>query len=1010
MTNYDVSVLGSVRIGRGPPVSGRQAMLVSLLALATPGVVSQYELVDHVLGQSRRPTLDELRVLVSRLRRRLSDAGVAAAVHHQVNGYALVGATTDVAAFERLVGEGLDAGATDADTALASLGAALALWHGGIAGGQLDHHPAVARLIERRLLAMTTRFQLELARGHHHECLGEMMAACGEFPYDEGVHGETMIALYRSGRQTHALGLYQAIRRRLSADLGVEPGPVLRQIEHDVLTQRITVQPILNRDEVGRVAPSPDAPIDLDPAVPRYRDAYVTDGGTFDALYDAVVDGPIVSVTGVAGVGKTRAVLQLLPMVTNRFADGVAFCSLAAAADGASSTQSVAHAVGARVPAGADPTDAIVTHLHDRSVLLVLDTCEHVVDSVASLVARIGSVCADTTVVATTRVRLGITDECVVEVRPLPVDLAVQLFVARAAVVGGASSEDDGSAIEELCTGLDGLPLAIELAAAHARVFSPHELVRLLDRRLALLHTTVGTVEQRNASLHASLDWSFSLLTDVQRGLLRRMGTFRSSVELAAVEELGSDLGCEVAVALSQLVEHSLVVRERRGSDSRYRLLDSVRALSWQQLEAAGELDDACRRHARLVAGRKQTLVATAVGRTERASIDRLDELWADLRAAVVWSLEAGLAEESAALLVGLGVTGMLQERTEISGWVDTALQLAGASQTGCEVDLLAVAGILDWTRGAFASGIARVDRMLELLDRSGATPTTDMFVAAILIAGMRDTAGYAEEAHRIAALADVAGDLVAEAWATSAEGMAHAYHGRRTEALDVLAVAEQRAQRIQSRSQLALCSFARTIAVLDSDPAEALVSADAAIAHATAARRDLAPRWHRQLPGGIAGARRRTRDRCRSRAGDMSPRCARGNDPERRQHRPQRRRAPRSARAAGAGCAPRRLARGQPGRHPWNAGNAASCRRDARAVDRFVAAAGAGRGAVRRSSTLPGRGRRRRRARARRPAVTPRARKVAAMPESQDGPGRRVLVDAQTMSDTHEGGARWAR
>src|SRR4051794_6281820 len=483
-----VRVLGPVRIFGSRPLAGRQAALVVALTLAAPHSVGSDELATLIFGDEGNVRRDEVRVLVSRLRRVLRVGPGAPSVRHDACGYALVGATTDVAAFDQLAAQAMDAaerGEMSAGGALAR--AALDLWPDSVVPAPLSEHPALVRLMERRLGMLQVWFRSEMHVGHHERVLPELLLACQTHPYAEELWQTGMVALYRTDRQVDALALYQQIRRTLINDLGVEPGAGLRETERGVLTHELDDIPA--RPHTGEPPPPSWR------GFPMFHDRYVSDGGSAEALRLACDAARHIPVPGPAGVGKTRLVVEALATSGGQWTDGAAFCSLSSVDGPVAVVAAVAGALGTRIPAGADAMSAIVGDLADRRFLLVLDTCEHVAAAAAALSDELRRRCDAVTIVATSRSPLRVDHEVVVDVVGLePATAGVALFVDRAgrATPGQSVADDERLTIEAICARLDGLPLAIELAAARSRTFSPSELADRLDRRLAILRSTSG--------------------------------------------------------------------------------------------------------------------------------------------------------------------------------------------------------------------------------------------------------------------------------------------------------------------------------------------------------------------------------------------------------------------------------------------------------------------------------------------------------------------------------------
>ena len=353
------------------------------------------------------------------------------------------------AKFETLVDRAFAAEADDPVAASDYARAATELWRGDVTVAELCDHPAVVRLKERRLGALEVRFRAELQQGRHGLCLADLLAACHAYPYAEDLWRTAMIALYRAGRQAEALALYREIRNRLVEDLGVEPGHSLRHTEMQVLTQDVP--------EVSS-APSPfEQPmglaLDADVPVPgswlgfpRYDDRYFEDHDLAERFRQSFRECRHLTVTGTAGVGKSRLVVEQLPGLAARWPDGAAFCRLSSIDDGSAVGSTVAAATGARVPAGLDPTVAIAEHLSSGERLLVLDTCEHVSAAVAAFADELLRRCPALTIVATSRSPLGVTGELVFPMPSLDAStLGTDLFIDRTRRVqpGGSITADD---------------------------------------------------------------------------------------------------------------------------------------------------------------------------------------------------------------------------------------------------------------------------------------------------------------------------------------------------------------------------------------------------------------------------------------------------------------------------------------------------------------------------------------------------------------------------------------
>jgi predicted ATPase/DNA-binding CsgD family transcriptional regulator len=385
-------------------------------------------------------------------------------------------------------------------------------------------------------------------------------------------------------------------------------------------------------------------------------------------VVDLVADARVVTLTGSGGCGKTRLALEVAGAVASRFSDGACWVDL----QGVSEPELVAPAIGAAVGVHERPDEALLDtlaeQLRTRHLLVVLDNCEHLVEACAELVGRLSSACPQVHVLATSRVPLVVAGEATFDVAPLPVPGAdadsassvaaadaARLFEVRARQVdaGFRIREDNALAVAEICRHLDGIPLAIELAAARVRALAPHQIAAGLSDRFGFLTGGVRGAPARQRTLAASLDWSYSLLDDVQRLALARLSVFAGSFELDAAVAVVCEDGIDrddVLDLVAGLVERSLLqVAEREGS-ARYRLLETIRVYAWQRLL---ELDDPDR-----VRGRHLQFHAALAGRAQEGLHSAQPEPWVtrlaadldDLRAAMDWAAE----KEDLRALVGI--------------------------------------------------------------------------------------------------------------------------------------------------------------------------------------------------------------------------------------------------------------------------------------------------------------------------------------------------------------------
>jgi predicted ATPase/DNA-binding SARP family transcriptional activator len=618
--------------GRPIALGGPRARAVLARLLLQPNeVVSSDGLIDAVWGESPPAAAQSsLQVHVHSLRKALG----ADRIVTRAPGYLLRVENGDVDAerFERLVaeGEGLLA-RSDSAGAVAVLEEALGLWRGPVFA-DLAYEPFVQRRADRleelRLVALERRIEGDLALGRHAALVPELEAVVAEHPLRERFRAQLMLALYRSNRQADALGAYRDARAALVDELGIDPGPELRELEQAMLRQ----DPALD-------LPAAAAPrARLSPPTPLIgRDLEL-------AAVTALLRRPdvrLVTLTGTGGTGKTRLALA----AADALGDAV-LVDLAPLSEAELVLPTIAAAVGAE-----EATAAAVAAGLGGSRLLVLDNLEHLTDA-HPLVGELLASAPAARVLATSRVPLRLTVEHEFRVPPLGVPAqgadtpeaigeadAVRLYVerVRAAIPAFELRDDNAPHVARICRALDGLPLAIELAAARVRVLGPEGTARRLGERLALLARNAPDLPPRQRSLRATIDWSYELLDDDPRRLFRALGVFAGSVGLDAVEAVDA---ADAATPLEALLDAGLVVHEPDAAgEPRFGMLETVRDYALGKLAEAGEQEPARERHL-------DHFLAFAEAIDERgheagptpALLDAVDAELAELRAALAWA------------------------------------------------------------------------------------------------------------------------------------------------------------------------------------------------------------------------------------------------------------------------------------------------------------------------------------------------------------------------------------
>lgn len=696
-----------------PDTKVRALLLDLLVNLGRP--VSADRLIDDLWGdQPPRNASGTLQARVSQLRTALARAepGGRALVTHGPGGYTLAVSpeVVDSNNFERLVGG--SAGRVEV------LQEALGLWRGAAYAEVADREFARAardRLEELRLTAtedlLEARLKADVVRG---ALVGEVAQLVVEHPLRERVRGIQLRALYRAGRQDEALKAFAEYRELLAEELGADPGPELAALHQAILRH----DPALTAGAAGAVSPGSRLPAPVNELIGREH---------LQAEAQALLEKTrLLTLIGPGGVGKTRLALELArdaaatgvgggDTAEARAGAAAAAASGAAgraggeaagagepgasgrgAAAGASGAagggqvvlvelaavrdvdvlDAVASAVGLRddvvgVPApavGEQLCQRLVEALDARPTLLVLDNCEHVVDAVADFIGILLAEAPGLRVLTTSREPLGLAGEHLLEVNPLGPDAAARLFRDRAAAAGAPvqTLTTDGAAVGVICRRLDGIPLALELAATRVRALGVQGLATKLDDRFRLLAGGRG-VPERQRTLRATIDWSWELLSAEEQTLLRRLAVHADSFSLEAAEEVG-ELPAEV---LARLVDRSLVV----STGGRYRLLETVAAYSLERLVESGEEPRLRRRHSAYYVSLAEQAEPHLRGANQRLWLSRLDLESANMRLALqhaspatalrlvnamawYWYLRGRLSEARRALAAALAVPG----------------------------------------------------------------------------------------------------------------------------------------------------------------------------------------------------------------------------------------------------------------------------------------------------------------------------------------------------------------
>ena len=673
----------------------RRALLAALL-LKADEVVTRDDLIDALWGEDPPDTArNTLQVYVSQLRKVLPEG----LLETTPAGYRLAidPGAVDLFEFERLTQAGRSALTIgDAAGAAETLRRALDLWRGSPTDlPQLE----ALRLEELRLTALEDRTDAELALGRHVQLVGELERLVAEQPLRERVRGQLMLALYRSGRQADALAVYQRARRTLVEELGIEPGESLRKLERAILEQ----DPALNVHPAATARRIPTPPT---PLLGRERE--------LDALADLVRSSTtrLLTLTGIGGIGKTRLALELVRRLAPEFQHGACVATLANVRDPAHVTRAILEAL--ELPETASPPDEqLAAGLRDSELLLLVDNFEQVLPAAAGI-ARLLDATPKLKILVTSRAPLRIAAEREYAVPPLADEEAAELFISRAQAANASFdlSEQNAAAVAELCARLEGLPLAIELAAARTKLLSPSTLLTRLTNRLALLTGGRRDAPQHQQTLRMTFDWSYDLLEPDAQQLFARLGVFSGGWTLGAAEEI-----CDATLEeLGTLVDESLVRRR----EERFSMLEIVREYARERL---GDDADLRRRHLAYFVALAREAEPELTDGDQPTWFTRIEDELHNIREALSFALETGDASAALQLVVGIRrfwqIHGHLAEGRDA---LAAALALTPDEPSELRSQALNMAGILAGEQGDFDAARASFNAALDDARAVGAT------------------------------------------------------------------------------------------------------------------------------------------------------------------------------------------------------------------------------------------------------------------------------------------------
>jgi predicted ATPase/DNA-binding SARP family transcriptional activator len=802
------------RDGAPLPLGGpKLRTLLAILTLEANKVVSADHLVDSLWGENPPETArNTLQVYVSQLRKLLSPGALETAPP----GYRLVvdPDAVDLLRFERLAVRGRTAlAAGDAATAAEELAEALALWRGpplaDLAWEEFAQSE-ILRLDELHLATLEDRIDADLALGRHAALVAELERLIAENPFRERLRAQLMLALYRAGRQADALAVYQRTRRTLVDELGIEPGETLQQLERAILEHDPALDPPAARRPPQRVPVPPTPLLGRERELAALADLFRRD------------DVRLVTLSGPGGIGKTRLALELARRLAPEFRDGSAAAFLATIHDPALVARTILHAVGVQ-EAVQDPEEALVRVLAGAELLLLVDNFEQVLPA-AGTVARLLETAPALKVVATSRARLRIAGEHEFSVPPLADDEAAELFVARAqaAKPDFAVSEQNAAAVAELCARLDGLPLAIELAAARTKLLPPAAMLSRLGNRLELLTGGRRDAPQHQQTLRTTLDWSYDLLGEDEQRLFAQLGVFAGGCTLASAEDVCRVDG-SVLEGLAALVDESLV-RQADGDEPRFSMLETVREYSLLRLAASGMEQEVRRRHLEHVLAFAEEAEPRLMAKEQAVWLGRCEAEHDNLRAAFAFALASGDGEAALRLAVALRhfwqLHGHLAEGRQA---LEDALAATPDEPSGRRTYALNSAGILAGEQGDLDYARLMFEAGLE-----AARGIDDPRPAATTLVNLGNLAFFSDELDKARKLYSQAiecftaiGDLRSMAIAKDNLGLLALTRGDLAEAVVWLTEARDESRKAGDEHELAAASRSLAAALLELDDAE---------------------------------------------------------------------------------------------------------------------------------------------------------------------------------------------
>ena len=812
--------------------------LLAMLLLRANEFVSNDRLIDDLWEDEPPATAGKvLQTYVSQLRRVLGRETIETGPA----GYRLRvdPARFDLLRFRRLVADGTGG---EPEQVASRLREALALWRGEPLvefAHQAWARVEAERLDAGRLDALEQRIEADLASGRDRELIDELERLVGAHPLRERARGQLMLALYRAGRQADALAAYRAAREASVETLGLEPGASLRNLERAILHQ----EPSLDR-----MPPRPPLRECRSAGLPVRTTSFVGRARELEEIRERLVVGaaPLLTLTGPPGTGKTRLAIEAATGLTDAFPDGIVVVELAPLRDPALLVTTIASALGMSEESERPPVDIVASALRGRRLLVVLDNFEQLIPAAALLSDLLDHV-GETRFLVTSRAPLDIPGERLYPVPSLALPdpthpphvvhlrqvEAVRLFAERsqAARPDFVLSDKNVGAIAELCVRLDGLPLALELAAARVKILTPSAILQRLDAQLERLRAEPGSgAPQRHRTLWAAIDWSYALLEPTEQRLFASLGAFVDGFTLGAAEAVAADPELDVVEGVESLLRNNLVRTDTMaGGEPRFGMLETIREHALERLAAGNDLEHVRQRHALYYLELAEQAHAALLGPQQRTWLERLDADRGNVRAALAWTIESG--ETDMGLRGGAALWRYWQARGAAREGRETLERLLDAPNGSTRARALAETRVasLALVQGDHEAVLRLGESSLPVLRRLGDAEHEAAILGVVAFSAL--AFGDGEQAVRLAEegidAARRSGDPVVESYAAYNLGIVRAWHGDLAEAERLLRWSVQEASRLGNARSVA--HWSRSLGGMlhsrgDSESARALI------------------------------------------------------------------------------------------------------------------------------------------------------------------------------------------